>query len=153
LGGEAQTKVRVTIWQPYFAGYMLAIGQTDSQSLNILDGDTELQREVFTWPVEEDIWAGLTDDQRRRELSDKFINDFQPMLAPEKRNMGSLASFVADLREVALSSSSEWSTSSSSANEIGSPPVLINGLLALYHQLEWILDVFRDMPGASVSVR
>ena len=150
---DVQIKVRVTIWQPYFAGCMLAIGQPDSSGLNILDGDTELQREVFTWSVAEDVWAGVADDIKRTEFAARFVDSFQPTLAPSERSMESFADFVSDLRGVALSSLSEWSASASKMAEVGVPPVLLNGLLAFYHQLVWLLDVFRDLPGASVSVR
>lgn len=150
---EALTKFRVTVWQPYFAGCMLAIGQQDSNVFNVFDGDTELQREVFTCAIEEDVWAGLTDDAKRTSLSNKFIDAFQPMLAPSERDMLAFGAFVAELRDVALSPASEWSPSASAVVDVGTPPIMVNGLLALYQQLSWLLDVFRHLPGASVSVR
>ena len=153
MTGDAQTKVRITIWQPYFAGFMLAIGQDDASGLNILDGDTELQREVFTCAIQEDVWAGVTDDHKRASLSSRFIDAFQPMLPPTDRGMAELSAFVSDLREVALSSASEWSPSAAAGDDEGAPPLMVNNLLALYHQLAWLLDVFRDLPGASVSIR
>ena len=153
MRGDAQTKVRITIWQPYFAGFMLAVGQDDSSGLNILDGDAELQREAFTCPIEEDVWAGVTDDEKRTSLSSRFIDGFQPMLPPADRSMAKFDTFVTELRTVALSPASEWSPSAGTALDVGAPPVMVNNLLALYHQLTWLLDVFRDLPGASVSIR
>ena len=153
MTGDAQTKFRITIWQPYFAGFMLAVGQDDSSGLNILDSDTELQREVFTCPIEEDVWAGVTDDEKRTSLSSRFIDAFQPMLPPADRSMAAFEAFVAELRDVALSPASEWSPSAAALVDAGTPPVMVNNLLALYQQLAWLLDVFRDLPGASVSIR
>lgn len=153
MTGEAQTKFRITIWQPYFTGFMLAVGHEDSVGLNILDGDTELQREVFTCPIEEDVWAGVTDDDKRKSLSSRFIDAFQPMLPPAERNMAALENFVVDLRKVALSAASEWSPSAATPVDVGTPPIMVNNLLALHHQLVWLVDVFRDLPGASVSIR
>ena len=152
MDDELRTKLKITIWQPYFAGCMLAIGQRDAQQLDVLDSDTELQREVFTWSLDEDVWAGVTDDQLRTSLAARLINDFQPMLLPDQRDMEHLAAFVSDLRELAMSPASEWSPSAS-GDQTYSTALMINGLLAFYHQLNWLLDVFSDLPGASVSVR
>jgi hypothetical protein len=128
----AQTKLKITIWQPYFTGFMLAIGQGDSSWLNILDGDTELQREV---------------------LSSRFIDAFQPMLPPADRSLNKLEEFLEELRAVASSPASEWSPSATTPLDVGTPPTMVNNLLALTHQLTWLVDVFRDLPGASVSIR
>lgn len=152
MNDEGRTKLKITIWQPYFAGCMIAFGQPDAQQLDVLDSDTELQREVFTWPLDEDVWAGVTDDELRTSLAARLIDDFQPMLLPNQRDMEHLARYVSDLRELAMSSASEWSPSVS-GDQTYTTALMINGLLAFYYQLLWLLDVFRDLPGASVSVR
>ncbi len=150
---DGQTKVRVTIWQPYFAGFMLAFGQDEPGNFGILDNDAELQREIFTWPVEEDVWAGVTDDALRLNLEEKFVTAFQPMQSPAARSMEKLASFVSELETVVRGAGSEWSIGASGVAEASSVGCMVNGLLAFHQQLSWILDMFRDLPGASVSVR
>jgi len=150
---EGQTKVRVTIWQPYFAGRMLAFGASNLETLELLERDTELQREIFTWPVAEDVWAGIVDDDARTRLRDKFINDFQPMVTPAARSMSRLGAFVEELKTVAYSNASDWSTSETGAPESNETSFMINAGLAFYHHLAWMHEVFADVPGASVSVR
>jgi hypothetical protein len=48
---------------------------------------------------------------------------------------------------------SEWSVAESGAAEYSTASLMINGLAAFHNQLKWMLDMFRDLPGASVSVR
>lgn len=150
---DGQTKVRVTIWAPYFAGCMLAFGRDDVDGLGVLDVDAELQREVFTWPVEEDVWAGITNDAKRAELEERFTTEFQPTRLPAERDMVRFAAFVEALEGVIASADSEWSVGSSGAAEKSAAGFMFNGLLALHTQLRWMLDIYRDLPGASVSVR
>jgi hypothetical protein len=144
--------VRITVWQPYFAGCMLAFGPVDAAGLDILEGDTELQKELFTWPIEEDVWAGVTDDNLRAQLEERFVTDFQPMKLPPERSMAKFADFVAAVGAV-VRKGSEWSAAASGVAEHSPTTCMTNALLAFHEQLHWMLEMFRDLPGASVSVR
>ena len=150
---DNQTKFRVTVWQPYFAGCMLAFPREGATEYDLLSGDFELQREVFTWPLQEDVWAGLADYDLRAELQQRFTDDFQASRPPVERGMDKLEKFVENLRDALQLGKSEWSVAESGAAEFSSTSLMINGLSAFHNQLNWMLDMFRDLPGASVSVR
>lgn len=150
---EHPAKLRVTIWQPYFAGCMLAFPRVGESEFDLLDGDAELQKEVFTWPLQEDVWAGIVSYEVRDNLQSRFGNDFQPSRPPSERTMQKLAEFVTEVEKALTPGMSEWSVAESGAAEFSSMSFMINGLSALHNQLSWLLDMFRDLPGASVSVR
>ena len=109
--------------------------------------------EVFAWSFREDVWGGLTDEEERRRLRDRITSDFDPLLHPSKRTLAILSNFVADLAAVAISHQSLWSDSGQSAEGNDDDFVRLNALLALYHQLSWIVQIFLDVPGASVTIR
>jgi hypothetical protein len=150
---DNQTKLRVTVWQPYFAGCMLAFQREGASEFDLLSGDFELQREVFTWPLQEDVWAGLVDSDLRAALQQRFANDFQATRPPGERGMDTLEKFVGDLGNALQLGKSEWSVAESGAAEFSSTSLMINSLSAFHKQLNWMLDMFRDLPGASVSIR
>lgn len=150
---DIQSKFRVTVWQPYFAGCMLAFPRDGAAEYDLLGGDFELQREVFTWPLHEDVWAGISEHEIRVALHQSFVNDFQATRPPHERGMAKLASFVESVGEALQLRKSEWSVAESGAAEFSNTSLMINGLSAFYNQLKWMLDMFRDLPGASVSVR
>ncbi|NTI27129.1 hypothetical protein [Rhizobium rhizogenes] len=150
---DNQIKFRVTVWQPYFAGCMLAVPRESATEYDLLSGDFELQREVFTWPLQEDVWAGIANDELRTTLHRGFTENFQATRPPSERGMDMLEKFVADVRDAIKSGSSEWSTAESGTAELSRTSLMINALSAFHNQLNWMLDMFRDLPGASVSVR
>ena len=150
---DATTKLRITAWQPYFADFMLACQDAGAPELGILGSDAELRREIFTWPLEEDIWAGVTDDTLRVSLQRRFVTDFQPERPPAERSMARYGEFVDAVGDVLAASGSEWSAASSGIADGSATTYMIDALAAFHQQASWIRDVFRDLPGASVSVR
>ena len=150
---DTQSKFRVTVWQPYFAGCMLAFPREGATEYDLLSRDFELQREVFTWPLQEDVWAGVTDHETRVALQQRFVNDFQATRPPHERGMDKLEKFVEGLCDALQLGKSEWSVAESGAAEYSNASLMINSLAAFHNQLKWMLDMFRDLPGASVSVR
>lgn len=132
---------------------MLAFGPQAAHQLELLDSDAELQKEVFTWPLEEDVWAGVLDDPLRTHLQERFTTEFQAMRPPEERNMDRFSDFIDEIGAALVPGSNDWSVAASGAAELSNTALMINGLLAFHNQLQWMLDMFRDLPGASVSVR
>jgi hypothetical protein len=151
---ENPTGLRVTVWRAYLPTRQIVIQEAGSESPRYLGSDDDLQRDVFTWQAREDVWGGLTDETTRQMLSQRFREDFDPFLPPDKRDFSKLAAFLAELQTAAQSPQSSWATS---AQQIGDddadPSMRLNPLLAFYNQLLWIYEVFRELPGASITVR
>ena len=113
--------------------------------------DFLFQKEVLTWQPKEDIWGGLADGGARTRLSERMQVEFEPALRPDERSLEKLGAYLKDIE--ALLDGLEWATSSQQFEDDGETPMRLNPLLSFYRQLEWIYQVFRDVPGASVSIR
>ncbi len=139
------------MWRPYKPDRPLTLQLGDGETVTAVDDDVSLQQEAFAWQVREDIWGGLIDGEIREKLSQRFIDDFEPVLLPDQRSMDKLKLLVDDI--AAAIPKAEWSTSGQQLEQDGETAFRLNALLALYAQLSWIYEVFRDTPGASISVR
>jgi hypothetical protein len=153
VAGEGATGIKITVWRNYWPERQLVCSKEESQIY--FNTDERLQQDVFNWQVREDIWGGFTDETIRQELNLRFIQSFDPFLQPEARGFAKLKEMLAQLYTAAISNESSWSTSAQQFEEDndGSTSVRLNALLAFCTQLRWIHDVFKDVPGASITVR
>jgi len=153
LAIEGAPTLKISVWRHYEPGRVVAHYDGGDAAPNYLTSGS-LEHEVFAWQIQEDVWGGFEDSALGQKLRDRFFQDFEPFLRPQDRTFSKLSQFLDELRPAAHSSSSGWSTSqqSSRAGNDDLPPRL-NPLLAFYHQLVWIHDVFKDVPGGSISVR
>lgn len=148
---DTSAGLRITVWRPYVPDRPLTIRKGSDDTISVVGPDMQLQQEAFTWQVKEDVWGGLTDSEVRQQLSQKFITEFEPVRPPAQRSLAKLGSLLDELR--AADASAEWSSSGQQVHEDGETAVRLNSVLAFLNQLTWLHDVFRDVPGASVSVR
>ena len=148
---ESSVGVRVTIWRPYAPDRPLAFQSADSETLRLVSPEMQFQQEAFTWQAREDIWGGVVNAEVRERLSQRFITDFEPVLPPSERGMEKLQALLAELA-VAIPEA-EWSASGQQVEDDGETPYRLNSLLAFHAQMRWLYEVFKDVPGASVSVR
>jgi hypothetical protein len=151
MAGDTSAGVRITIWRPYTPDRPLAIQSSETDSVRVVGPDLPLQQEAFTWQVREDIWGGLVDSDLRQALSQRFISEFEPVLSPNQRSVEKLRALVEEI-ETALPKS-EWSESGQQLEDDGETPYRLNPLLGFFTQMSWLCEVFKDTPGASVSVR
>ncbi len=148
---ESSVGLRVTIWRPYAPDRPLAFQQAEATTMTAVGPEIQLQQEAFTWQVREDIWGGVVDSNLRERLSQRFISDFEPVLPPSQRGMDKLKALLSELANAIPEA--EWSASGQQVEEDGETPYRLNSLLAFHVQMSWLYDVFKDTPGASVSVR
>jgi hypothetical protein len=149
---ESSVGVRITIWRPYTPERQLAFQLESNEPLMLVRPEMQLQQEAFAWQVREDVWGGVTDADRRLELSQRTIADFEPILPPSQRSMEKFRQLL-DAVSAAIENT-EWSDSAQQLDEDDADtPYKLNALLCFHLQMRWIYDVFKDTPGASVSVR
>ena len=131
----------------------MALHKLDAKatSVTLYGPEDVFQQEAFIWHLREDIWAGVTDEETRLSLSERLRSDFQPSLAPAERALPKLKQFLVDATDAVKAA--EWSDSNHQAEQDGMTAFRLNPLLAFYLQLEWMYDVFKDLPGASVSIQ
>ena len=151
LASESLLGARITIWRPFNFEKNLTFHNGEGQDVSIVGPDMIFQQDAFSWHVREDIWGGLVDSEKRSELSERLMVDFQPTLPPSQRSLEKLMVFLQEA-EVAAAAS-EWSNSAQYYEKDGETPQRLNALLSFCVQLRWICQVFKDLPGASVSVR
>ena len=148
---DTSAGLRITVWRPYTPDRPLTIRVGTDDTISAVGPDMQLQQEAFTWQVKEDVWGGLADSELRQQLSQKLITDFEPVLPPTQRGMTKLGALLGELDDA--KSAAEWSSSGQQLHDDGETAVRLNSLVAFLSQLTWLYDVFRDVPGASVSVR
>lgn len=154
LAQETPFGARITVWRPYSPAKLLALHQqpdATKAALTLFGPDDIFQQEAFVWHALEDVWGSIVDAEIRRTLSERLRNDFQPSLPPLERDLKKLRRFLDDAK-LALPEA-EWSDSAQRLERDGMTAYRLNALLAFCVQLEWIHDIFKDLPGASVSVQ
>ena len=152
MGIDSPLGVRLTIWRPLSPTKALALHQNAAgMPITLFGPDDIFQQEAIVWHVKEDIWGGVADFTLRSSLQDGLMNGFQPTLPPDQRSMAHFHAFLSQC-DNALSEA-DWSDSVVSMENDGSSAIRINALIAFYAQSSWIYHVFKDLPGASVSVQ
>lgn len=149
-------KFTLSIWRDFIPPRRLALS-TDDAAPQVFDGNSSLQEQVYSWPVREDVFAGIPDLDTRQDLSKRLFDRLADSRSPAERRLSVLQEFV-DASQLAIDDG-EVSPSPSQSRVIEdleadeADPIEINSLLALTNHLRWIISCFGDRPGISVSVR
>jgi hypothetical protein len=102
--------------------------------------------------MREDPFGGIVDSSERHRLQKALLEPFDIELHPSKRSIQHLADALDRAYKLITAGGVEWSGSQSSHASDDSEGRL-NALLALLNHLSWLVDVFREHPGVSVSIR
>jgi hypothetical protein len=150
---ESTAKLRISVWRDFVPSKSLTFrrdGETDHQ---VLANDAHLQQEVLSWQTREDAFAGVIDEEIRVRLREKLIERFEPSRPPTDRKVDMLRDFIDDANGVIEAERSEWTGSQDPPVDDEDAPYALNSPLALKLHLEWLMEVFSEQPGVSVSVR
>ena len=154
MQSDSSPKLTLSIWRDFVPPRLLALpGEEDRQ---LLDSESGLQEEVYSWRPREDVFAGISDDATRMDLHDRLVGRLDVSKPPGERRMAVLEDFVR-AAEVAIDAGDAAfapgeSESAEDPDDEGRP-VDTNPLLALTTHLRWLLTCFGSRPGISVSVR
>ena len=146
----------LSIWRDFVPPRRVALS-TDEAGPQVFDGNSSLQEQVYSWPVREDVFAGIPHLDTRQDLRERLFDRLADSRSPAERRLSVLQEFVdasqraIDDGEVSASPSQSRVIEDLEANE--SDPIQLNSLLALTNHLRWIISCFGDRPGISVSVR
>ena len=149
-------KFTLTIWQDFVPRRPLAIS-TQEDGRQVFGSESELQEQVYSWPLLEDVFAGVSDHERRQELQDLLVNRLADSNPPSERRLDVLRDFirasekVIDARGVSCVQCESRFEENTDDEEYDR--VAVNSLLALTIHLKWVVACFGDRPGISVSVR
>jgi len=152
---EPNVKWTLSIWREFTPATRLVL--LEEESSKILDADSPLQEEVYSWRMCEDAFGGIPDDAMRRELYDLLVNSLNASRAPSERAVSVLADFVGKAESLILENLVSWTPSQGQPEDenqgFEADPVRMNSLLALLIHLKWVVSVFQHQPGISVLVR
>ncbi len=153
--GNSNIKWTLTIWRDFLPARPLAL--PSDQGNRVLDSDSGLQEQVYSWRMREDAFAGIPDEETRKGLHDRLLSALDDSKSPADRRLGVLEGFVQEAESLIKAGKVSWSPSQSRSDEDADhedgSQVQINSLLALTTHLKWILACFGDRPGISVLVR
>lgn len=149
-------KFTLTIWRDFVPRRPLAIN-TEEDGRQVLDSDSGLQEQVYAWPIREDAFAGVYDDDTRKDLHDRLVNRLADSNPPRERHLVVLHEFIDASQKLidagGVSYVQRQSRSEGNLDDEERDPVEVNSLLALTTHLKWVVACFGDHPGVSVSIR
>ena len=149
-------KFTLTIWRDFVPPRPLAIN-TQEDGRQVFDSESGLQVQVYSWPFREDAFAGVADDESRKELHERLVSQLADSNPPSQRRLEVLRDFITASEKVidagGVSCVQSESRHEENADEEEHDRVEVNSLLALAIHLRWLVACFGDRPGISVSVR
>jgi len=150
---EATAKLRISLWRDYIPRRSLVFRQGADAQHQVLESDSDLQQEVYSWQLREDPFSGVTDEALRAMLRSKLVETFEPARPPSERRCSALKDFLDEAMGAIREGRAEWTGSQDGPLEDEDIPYKLNPLLALTLHLNWLSDVFSEQPGVSISIR
>ena len=143
---ETNIQCRLFIWRDYVSPHPLALND-EQTGFRMLKSEDHLQAEVYSWPLQYDIFAGILDEEVRNCLR-KLLSRLEVSRSPDERPLAALEKFVAEAGKAI-----EDGNAVSRSGGLGNPMVADSPLLAFTLHLKWLIRCFKDRPGISVSIR
>ena len=144
----------ISVWSAFAPETDLAMdtGSDESAVRVVSKQSSGLHKEVFGWRMPEDLFAGIADENDRDKLKAALFDKMAIEIDPNERSIDSLKSFVDVANNILDANRVEWI---GSRNPFGDDDEesRLNPLLALVNHLSWLIDMFKDMPNISISVR
>ena len=151
MATETSVQFHLSIWRDYVPPYPVALRgeqmRGEQTGFQVVTPGHHLQAEVYSWPLQQDHFAGISEEEIRDRLQ-KLLDGLEMSRPPAERSLAALGDFVA-AAEKAIEDGEAVSIPQSS----GDTTVEINPLLALVLHLKWLIRCFKDRPGISVSIR
>jgi hypothetical protein len=142
--------IRMDVWRPM--SHLRALHYVGDAAF---DKDS-LHEHIYTWAPDDDIWGGISDEAVRADLRIQLTSTFAPHEPLDKRRVDKLHAVVKHLSEIARDpGSNQWMSSSSttSGGGVDSIALRLAPTLALLHRVRWIVETFKDVPDATITVR
>jgi hypothetical protein len=152
LNTESPIKLKISVWRDFVPNRALSLRGEDEEGHRVLNAESELQQEVYSWQMNEDPFGGVEDQSVRSKLRELLFDRFEASQSPSKRRVEALSTFVEEAQRVIDAGHAEW-TMSQDAPDDEEVPYRLNPLLALKLHLEWLANSFSGQPGVSVSIR
>lgn len=146
MAAEPNVLYRLSIWRDYAPPHPLALS-VEPTGFRMVKPEHHLQAEVYSWPLQYDIFAGISKKEVRGRLQE-LLTQLEVSRPPGERSLDALNEFVTEAERVI-----DDGDAAPICGELGDAMVESNPLLAFALHLKWIVRCFKDRPGISVSVR
>ncbi len=151
MPAQPGVELTLSVWRA-FAPPRTLVFFDEAREHRMLDPESNLQQEVYSWKLREDPFAGIEDEQIRLDLHDR-LHRLSVSKPPAERHLTVLVDFVTAAERALAARQVEWSPSRSQAPEHDEFPREINALMAFVLHLKWLLACFANCPSVSVSIR
>ena len=147
--------IRLDVWRPARIERRLVydgIGNCDPHAEELQED--RLYEQVYSWKIRGDVWTSLGDDGTAKEIRDSITEEFACSLSPADRGLSKIKSAKDRISEYLRNDENrkwqEWEQpiSDDDPNNL----YRLQPLVAFCHHLKWLLQVFKDVPGASVTI-
>lgn len=145
--------LKLSIWRNFTPTRVLALQDGKDSKTRLITPGFDLQEEVYSWSLREDILSGIESQNLRENLHTKLFDSMDPARPPSERPIALLDEFVEAALEAIESGGVEPIAVQNPPDSDSDTSIEINGLLALALHLKWLSRCFADRPGISVSVR
>ena len=146
MATETSIQFHLSIWRDYAPPHPVAL-RGEQTGFQVVTPEHHLQAEVYSWPLQQDHFAGISKIEIRNRLQE-LLDELEVSRPPAERSLAMLGNFVAAAEKAIEDGEAvpvPWSS--------GDTTVEINPLLALVLHLKWLIRCFKDRPGISVSIR
>lgn len=152
----SETLFRLNVWRPAHIERALMYDNrsADDESISELQ-EGRLHEQVYSWRLVGDVWTALGNDDRSQEIKKCLTTSFDCGLPPNERGFDKMDSTLTKLRDyLSEESNGRWQAWEQPTDEEDpNSAYQVQPLLSLYHHLQWLYDVFQNVPGASVTIR
>ena len=157
-----ETLFRLEVWRPTSFDRQLAY-QKDLDGITPQDRITpnveelhhdRIYEQAYSWRIKGDIWTALTANEDATEIREFFTSEFSSDKPPEERTFNKLKARLEKLSNYLNDSDNRlWQTWEQPIDKDEENFYQIQPFLSLYYHLNWLYEVFHDVPGASVTIR
>ena len=153
MASETSPRLKVSIWRNLIPKRALIARDSESKGYEVMDSDSNLQEEVYSWHLSEDPFDGIDDPDIRLQLREHLFGRLDAARPPSERGLNVLDKFITTAEEVIGSGGAEWTAGQSRSDDDENDAGQVNVLLALTLHLKWLSGCFANRPGISVSIR
>ena len=151
-----ETLFRLEVWRPASFDRQLAYQKDHdgiTPSVNELHRD-RIHEQAYSWKIKGDIWTAFTNDDDAQKIREVFTREFISDLSPDERSFDKLKTILEKLLNYLNDENNRrWQTWGQTIDEEEDNTYRIQPLMSLYYHLNWLYEVFHDVPGASVTIR
>ena len=156
MSSDVSAKFTLSIWRDFIPERRL-IHSPEGEFKQVVDPETGLQEQLYSWSLQEDIFGGISDDDARNRLHELLFERLSISKSPSDRRIDVLKAFI-DASQTLIDNDEVNPVQSGSRTDEDfesnyHEPIEVNSLLALIIHLRWIIKCFGGRPGISITVR